>query len=293
MGSNRAYGRSDMDDVGMQTEEGKARPRSRLWRIAKWTGVALVTLLVLAWLSLVVFGSHVIKSAINGVGPTVLGVPVSVKDVTFKPLRGLVRLQGLHVGNPKGFKTSALFDLKEVRVELEPVTLFRGPLHIKSIHVKEPVITYELALGRSNIGALLESLGGKDADKGKKPVSAGGKGKVIVDELVIEGARVKLSATILQGVAAPIPLPRITLRDIGKEKGGASWFDATKSVLTAVGSAVGSAVVGIGGAVVDGVKAIGHGIGSLFSGSSSNAAATNATEPSTTAHTNAAAPPRN
>jgi hypothetical protein len=95
--------------------------------------------------------------------------------------------------------------------------------------------------------------------------------------LVIEGARVRLSATIFQGAAAGIPLPRIALHDIGKEKGGTSWLEATRSSLAAVVGAIGHAITGAGGLLVDGVKAVGGGIGSVFSGGSSNAAATNAT----------------
>jgi uncharacterized protein involved in outer membrane biogenesis len=267
-----------MNDLAAKKETGKARKWSRVWRILKRAALTVVALLFLLLLLLAVFGGVIIKGVINRVGPAALGVPISVEHVTFRPIRGAVRLQGLHVGNPKGFKTPALFDLNEVMVQIDLRSLLRPPVHIKSILVKAPVITYELALGRSNIGALVDSLEGdkKEKEPVKKPAAKDSKGKVIIDELVIEGARVRLSATIFQGAAAGIPLPRIALHDIGKEKGGTSWLEATKSTLAAVGSAIGQALMGLGGTVVDGLKSLGSGIGSLFSGSSSNVVTTNA-----------------
>lgn len=260
----------NMDETTVKLEPGQTRRHSRWWRILKWTAVGAVVLLLAAWLLVVVLGAAIIKNAINHVGPLALGVPVSVKDVTFRPLRGLVRLQGLHVGNPEGFKTPALLDLQEVSVLFEPRSLLRPPFHIKSIKVRDPVITYELALGKSNIGALQDSLEG-DAQKKEEAGEGGAKGKVIIDEVVVEGARVRLSATLFQGAAAGIPLPRIALHDIGKEKGGASWLEASTSILKAIGGAIVKAVTGVGGALVEGVKALGSGLGGLLSGHASSA----------------------
>lgn len=231
-------------------------------RILKWTAVGIVVLFLLVWVAIVTQGGAMIKGAINQFGPDALGVPVTVRDVTFRPVRGLVRLRGVHVGNPKGFNTPALFDLQEVTVRLDPLSLLHGPVHIRSIHIKEPVVTYELALGKSNIGTLIDSLGGKESDAKGPPGDK--KGKVIIDELVIEGGRVRLSAKVLQGGAVPVPLPRIVLHDIGKDKGGASWSDAATSVLKAVGDIAGQVVTGVGGALLEGVKALGNGIDSLM-----------------------------
>lgn len=57
-----------------------------------------------------------------------------------------------------------------------------------------------------------------------------------------------------------------------------NWFELTRTVLGAVSSAVVGSVAGVGGAVVGGVKAVGLGIGGLYTGGdSSNAAPAAAT----------------
>ena len=104
--------------------------------------------------------------------------------------------------------------------------------------------------------------------------SEGGK-KVVIEEVKISGGKVRLSAKFLQGVAASIPLPTISMHDIGKSDGkeeGVSYVDATRRVLTGfftsvidVGkagfSAMGDITKDAGEAIADAAKATGKAIG--------------------------------
>lgn len=270
--------------------------------------IGLVLALAVIFLLVMVRGGTLIREAINQGGPSLLGVDVSVQDVTFRPLRGNVQLKNLHVGNPKGYKTSGVFDLGLVEVELKPGSLLSDTIIIETIKIEGPEITYERGLKNSNIGALLEQLEGgateepNDSDKDKKrdepkkpeQKDAGGK-KVIIRDLKVNGAQVKVSLTALQGVAAPIPLPPVHLTGIGEETGGTSFGEALGKIIgailgavtdlvtgagklavegaTAVGGAAVDGAKAVGGAAVDGVKAVGgaagkltEGIGGLFKG---------------------------
>lgn len=228
-------------------------------------GLALVGTMLLLLIALMVAGGHMIKTAVNTAGPALLGVPVTLADAEFRPLRGLLRLEGLHVGNPEGFTSPGLFDLDRMEIRLRPGSLFSDTIRVTRIEIAAPVITYELGLGRSNIGALIEQLGGEPAGE-ETPGGAGepekegeepkGK-KVVIDELVIRGARVKVSAVATGGLGAPIPLPPITLRDIGKDSGGATPIEVIRDVFTAIGHSVTSVVTGAGKLVGDGVDAVG------------------------------------
>ena len=102
----------------------------------------------------------------------------------------------------------------------------------------------------------------------------------MIDEVKVSGGMIKLSAKILQGVAAPVPLPTITLNDIGKEKEeGTSILDATKEVLTKTLTSVvdvskeafnkltdfaGDAAKAVGEGVKDAAGAVGDGLKSGF-----------------------------
>ncbi len=251
--------------------------------------VALILfLVVLVAIGLIInyFGGKLIRQTVNVVGPTALGVPVSLDEAQFHLLRGHVKLKGLKVGNPEGFKTDGIFELGELSVDLNVRSLASGLIHIRKITVDAPKITYERGLTSSNLSDLLAGLE-KAADTNQPPVeeapiepapaeSEGGL-KTIIDEIVISDAQLNVSLTVAQGFSAPIPLPTITLRDIGKETGGASFMDVIKRVLGAILGAVGDVIKGsahllgsgvglvgdgamaVGGAAVDGVVAVGKG----------------------------------
>lgn len=235
--------------------------------------LALVALVALALVLVMVRGGTIIREAVNTAGPKVLGVPVSVKDVSFRPLSGHVRLEGLHVGNPAGYKTEGVFELGLVEVVLKPASLVSDTVIIETVKIVSPEITYERGLKNSNIGALLDQLGGgKPAGDGKqteeKPTSESEGKRVIIRDLQVNGAQVKVSVTALQGLAAPVPLPPVHLTGIGEDTGGTSFGDALTKILRAIlgavtdvavgaGKLVGEGVTAAGGAAVDGVKAVG------------------------------------
>lgn len=240
-------------------------------RFSRISLIVLSTLVVLLLLLNYGMGT-VVKTAVERGGPILLGVPVTIEKTHFRLLQGIVHLNGFVLGNPEGFKTRHAISVNEVAVEFDPKSLFSNTIVIKRIYVKSPEIVYELGLGKSNIGRILERLegseeAGKPADKPKPAADEGGK-KVIIEDFLIEGAHVRLSATLAMGVAAPIPLPPIHLKDIGKEEGrkGASAAEVLKKVFGAIGHAVTGVVTGTVGLIGDGAKAVGHEAGKVVGG---------------------------
>ena len=231
------------------------------------------------------FGGRVIRHTVNVAGPLALGVPVTLEEADFRLLRGFVKLNGLKVGNPEGYKTDSLFEVDELLVDLDTRSLMGGVVHIRKIAIDGPRITYERGLTASNLSDLLEGLEKgekteekpveKPEEKKAAPADEGGGVKVIIDEINITGARLKVSLTVAQGLSAPIPLPPINLVDIGKETGGAGVMEIITRIIRAIlgtvtnvitGSAkllgdgavaVGKGAVAVGGAAVDGVTAVG------------------------------------
>ncbi len=80
----------------------------------------LVVLAVLIVFTLFWLDSTLLKGFNTG-APAALGVPASLQDLQFRPLRGKASLEGLHIGNPEGFKTDGLLDLASVSIRLDPV----------------------------------------------------------------------------------------------------------------------------------------------------------------------------
>jgi uncharacterized protein involved in outer membrane biogenesis len=233
-------------------------------KILKWIGIGICVLVVVLLVGLTLFGGAMVKAAVNGFGPVLLGVPVSVEKATFRPLSGKIKLTKLHVGNPKDFKTPALFDLDDVEISLNPRSLFSNTIVFHKVTVLAPHITYEVSLLGSNIGALEKQLGG-DAKKSDK--------KVIIEELTVTDAQVNVSITAAGGHAMPVKIGKIEVKDVGKEQGGVTFADAVMIIMGTITGNIENAAKGTGGLVGSGASAVESGAkavgGVLTNGASS------------------------
>ena len=227
-------------------------------KILKVLGWLLVLVVLLVALVVFGFGGPLITLAVNHIGPHVLGVPVTLQGASFAPLKGDLTLTGLHVGNPAGYKTAGLFELSLLQVDLDMASLFKKVMVIREIRIEAPEITYERSLQNSNIGQLLDQLSSKESAAAPKK-KEGGK-KVVIRKVTISGARVHASITALGGNAMLLPLPPISLANIGgtgEEAKGVTGLEALRNIIGAVFTAVTDVVTGAGKLAVDGVKAVG------------------------------------
>jgi len=85
----------------------------------------------------------------------------------------------------------------------------------------------------------------------------------VIENLTITDSQMNFSITgaaaLTGGGSIPIPLPPITLTDLGKEKDGVTIPEAIRRILTAVAKASGTAIAGAGDLIGDGAKALGQG----------------------------------
>ena len=230
----------------------------------------LVVLAVLFGVLNLSLGKIVLKG-VNATAPAALGVPVTLHDADIALLRGKIALSGLHVGNPDGYKTDGLLDLGSLSVVVDNSTLLSDVVVIKEITIDGLVVTYEKGLLNSNLGALVDLLsageGQKPEENGETQEEKAGKEKpgkkVVIEKLTISGSKMNFSITgaaaLTRGGAIPIPLPPITLTDLGKEKEGVTPVEAVQNILKAILGAAGTAISGAGNLVGDGVGAVGEG----------------------------------
>jgi hypothetical protein len=216
----------------------------------------------------VLYGGAVIKQGVNRVGPQLLGVPVSLEDAQFRPLRGYIKLANMRVGNPEGFGTTNLFVLDHLEVDVNMRSLLTDTVVVDRIIIRRPEITYEIRLGKTNVGALLEQLAGEEAPADAEaapepePAEAGAPAKtVVIKELVLAEARAQISTVGMMGQAAPIQLGDIRLTDLGGE--GQSVAQITTQILKAIAGAVGNAAAGTVNLVGEGAVGVVKGAGAV------------------------------
>ncbi len=232
------------------------------WALILGTGVAACVVVILF-----LFLNTIVKAGIETMGPKMVQAPVTVESVDLSPFTGSGSLKGIVVGNPEGYKTESAFKLAEVRVNVAISSLLSRKIVIQEIFVDAPEITYELGLGESNIGRIQKNIAEftGPAAEGEAPAAAEGDGKKVqIDEFLVKDGKIRVSAKVLGGAAAPVPLPDIHLQGIGKDEGGTSPGEAAKKIFSAITDGIFGAVKGVGGAVTDGVSGLIDGVGGLF-----------------------------
>lgn len=233
--------------------------------------LGILVVLVLAFVVLNLFLGKIVLKTTNTAAPAALGVPVTLQDADIALLRGRAALAGLHVGNPAGFKTAGILDLGSISVRLDNSSLLSDTIVIKEITIDGLVLTYEQGLRTSNLGALIHQLsaGKEEEPSGQDQPEAPPAGeekpgkKVIIEKLSITGSRMNLSLTgaaaLTGGGAIPIPLPPITLTDLGKESDGLTLTEAIEKILNAIAEVATSAISGAGKLLGAGAGAVGEG----------------------------------
>lgn len=232
----------------------------------------ILVVLALAFFLLELSLDKMVLKGVNAAGPAALGVPVALEDADISLVRGKASLKNLHIGNPEGYKTDGLFDLGSISVDVDNSTLLSDTIVVREIAIEGLALTFEKGLLDNNLNALIEQLSagqeeaaGKEAEakeektgKEKKPAK-----KVVIEKLSISGSKMNFSITgaaaLTGGGAIPIPLPPITLVDLGKEKEGMTPVEAVQSVLKAILGAAGTAIAGAGDLLGDAGKAVGEG----------------------------------
>lgn len=205
-------------------------------------GVAVVLAVVVIVLVIALASvDSIVKAAIERVGSDVTKTTVTVEDVSISLRSGEGTIRGLVIGHPQGFEERTM-RIGEARLALDIASLTSDTIIIREISVTAPQVTVEVNSAGTNVSRLQETLaqgGGSTASSDDNPED---KKKLVIERITIADGRVDLKAAgIDRGVGAD--LPSITLRDIGKESGGAEPADIAKVILAAVTSAAGQAAV--------------------------------------------------
>ncbi|WP_052361223.1 hypothetical protein [Geminisphaera colitermitum] len=248
--------------------------------------IAFCLLVALGIVGLVVLSMYlgpILKKGVNTIGPKITGTRVELASASVSPFAGGATLKGLFVGNPSGWKSDKAFYLGEIKVKLKSMSLLGDAIDVEEISIKEPHFVFEKGLTSSNINDLLKQIdanmgGGKTAQsKPNEPASDKTSAqKIIVRKFQLSDAQVTLG---LGAMASTIPMPAITMTDIGVAEGGVTadqlatvilkrvLADVTAAGVKGAASALQGAGQGAGGAagaVKDAAKGAGDAVKGLF-----------------------------
>ncbi len=173
-----------------------------------------------------------VKAGIETYGPRLTGTPVTLASASVSPWDGEGSLSGLSVANPEGYSDASAIHMGEIALDVEPTSIAGDAIHIERIYVSKPEFNYERTLQGGNLDTILQNIQQATASKEAQPQKAEGEPlKLIIDSVVIEDGNVSLSAA---GFETELPLPRVELKDIGKEQGGVTADQAAMEIMQAL-----------------------------------------------------------
>jgi len=232
----------------------------KMLKILLWTIVGVLALGLALVATIPLWLGPTVTTVANKVAPEYTGTPFSLDGVGINPYTGKYRITKLNLGNPKDYPVPTAFSVSNVLVDVEMSSLFTDTIHIREIMIEAPYVSYVSKDGTNNfewIGAHAAAKAGPKEEEEEKAEEEKGPGKkVVIDKLTIAGTRVKLK------ILPEMPIPTITLTDIGKEKGGATWAEVGNQLVEAVMNA--SNAVGKG--LTSAIGVLGDGAGTVLSG---------------------------
>ncbi len=198
--------------------------------------VLVVLLVILVLVGAFLFLDSIIKRGVEKVGPAITKVDVKLGGAHISPFSGSGELKKFFVGNPEGYKTPSAFEVGSIALSVVPSSVMSEKVVVRSIRVEAPEITFEGALtGENNLGKLLKNVEGTEEKAPATKEEAKGKSKKMqVDDFLISGAKLHVSATIMGGQAYTVTLPEIHFSNLGQGPEGITATELTRKILDAV-----------------------------------------------------------
>jgi len=235
---------------------------------------SIVGILLIVYFGLSFFLGSVVKAGVNNFAPKLTQTKVELQGAHISPFTGSGSLSGLTVGNPEGWSDNDAISLGKIHVDVQTFSIFGDHIVINEIIIDQPEFHYETKLISSNIKDLLKNIEEFAGNGGEEPETESGEPiKFVVKKFRLTNGKARLG---VGAGAIPIPLPPISMDDLGVKEGGITPDQLAgavmKNVLGGIVSATGKAALKVGGTVGAGaadaaggaVKKTGAGIKKLF-----------------------------
>ena len=221
---------------------------------------------------------QIVTAGVNKYGPQLTQTRLTLESAKISPFSGIGTLNGLVIGNPKGWSENDLASLGKIHLDVVPSSLRGDHVIINEIIIEAPVFNYETKIIASNVNDLLknieQALGASKAGanpKATEPAASGAPMKFEIKKLRLLNGKVRVG---IIGAATTVPLPTIEIDELGTKEGGVTAAQAASIVMSSVVSKIVVATAGAAGdlsktggaAAAEGVKKASEAIKGLFSG---------------------------
>ncbi len=207
----------------------------------------------------------IIEASIEQFGSDATQTNVAVDGVELDLAAGSAALNGLTVGNPQGYSDNNAVSLGRVDVAVDLDSIQNCGLggcdviNLKQVNVNAPKIRLELGQGGNNLKTIQQNVEAytQALSGGSSGASSASGTKLIIDRLTISNGQIAVSRG--GSKIADVPLPTITMNDLGQSSGGAAPGEIAAAVVSrlmqsslgAVAKAGFGDLLGTAGGIVD------------------------------------------
>lgn len=243
--------------------------------------IAVIALVLILVLTLPIWLGPVVKPIANAAVPKITQTPFNLGHLYCNPYTGRFELGDLQLGNPANYDEKQAVTLNKLVLDVGMSTLASEYVHVEEVTVDGVFVSYVSADGVNNFQQIQYNVaGGKEkyeanqakakeekakleAEKAGKPEvkeekkADGSSKKLVIDKLVINDIKFKYGPVT-------IPVPSITLTDLGKKSDGITFAELGDQIMQALlksATALGDGVKALGNLAGDGAKALTDGAG--------------------------------
>ncbi len=253
--------------------EAAPKKKKRWKRILVRVGIGLALLLLVAILA----RDLIIRTTVIKVGTAVTGTRVEM-DSFSTSFGGTVNLGGFRVANPEGYHSPYAFQVAKIKVSVDVGSLFTDKIEVKEILISGTEIDYELKIdGSSNLTDIKKNIDAfagapkakpepepekteeqKKAEEAQAEEAKKSAKKVVLRVVSLDNSSLSISSSLLN-TKVPMPLPPLTLNDIGDGKSlGETLSDLSTEILAALSTAISkSGIKNVGDALGNAGQAVG------------------------------------
>ena len=208
-----------------------------------WSFLGLLVLLTVAIAASPLWLGSAAGAIARSVVPAQTGTEFEVGKISANVFSGKFSVEGIRLGNPKGYKPANAVTVGSVFVNLDMASLLSDVIVVKEIAVKDTFVSYVSNNGTNNFEWISNYMAAnskqKRKEKKEKDEKTTADKKAVIDRLAVSG-------TVVQFEFIPFPIPDITLNDVGKKSNGATlseigdqiWKNTSKS-FKSTGTALG------------------------------------------------------
>jgi hypothetical protein len=174
--------------------------------------VVILIVVVVAAALVHFFGDRALKVGIETAATKVLGVGVTVGDVSLSLLSGTLDLNNLVINNPDGYEHPNLLELGNAHVDIGVMSLLGDTVNIEDIKLDGITVVIEQKGFSNNLNVVLASLPAGEAKEAKPAEEAAEGKKLQIANLEASNVKVKVKLLPIPGRSDTIELSLAPIR---------------------------------------------------------------------------------